>query len=150
MDRTFAFGSPLSVQQPASLGKIELVDAFDPEYLPAAGPAAFPMWVDVAWVQSTRGTVRSVVAVPPAFVEVVGTVEFRLHNPDGVVVRTLTVPAERFGPEGLDFALATARWPLDDPPPGAYLASARVMSRTGKPLTTVTPRLVSEAILSGR
>lgn len=35
--RSFAFGSPLSVQQPASLGEVELVDRIEPGYWKTSG-----------------------------------------------------------------------------------------------------------------
>jgi hypothetical protein len=149
-DRTFAYGSPLSVQQPASLGKVELVKSFDPEFLPAAGAAAFPLWVDTPWVQPNRAEVQAVVAIPPAFASVVGEVEVRIHDTEGKVVRTLPARVEPFGPERLGFVRAIARWSVDDHAPGTYLATARVSSRTGKTLVTVAPRLVAEAIISGR
>ncbi len=149
-DRTFAFGSPLSVQQPASLGLMQLVRNFDPDYLPAAGPASFPMWVETPWTQPKRAEVQAVVAIPPEFVEVVGTVEIRLLDADGKVLKTLPAPIQPFGPEGKDFARAVARWSIDDFAPNTYFATAKVHSRTGKTLVTVTPRMVHEAILSGR
>lgn len=149
-DRTFSYGSPLSVQQPASLGKVELVQSFDPEYFAAVGPAAFPMWVETPHVQPERGTVQAVVAVPPGFLDVVGVVEFRIHDADGKVVKSISTTPGPFGPDDLRFARAEARWSIDDYAPGTYFATARVVAQTGKTLTTVTPRMLSEAIISGR
>jgi hypothetical protein len=150
VDRTFAYGSPLSVQQPASLGLVQLVKDFDPDYLPAAGPAAFPLWVDTPSVQSERAQVQAVVAIPPAFVDVVGAVEIRLHNPDGKIVKTLPARIEPFGPTGKGFVRAVARWSIDDFAPNTYSVSARVAALTEKTLVVVTPRMVQEAIVRGR
>ncbi len=149
-DRTFAYGSPLSVQQPASLGLVELVASFEPQYLPAAGPASFPMWVETPWTQAKKAEVQAVIAIPPAFAEVAGMVEVRIHDADGKIVKTIPAPIEAFGPKGLGFLRAVARWPVDDFAPNAYFASAKVVSRTDKVLVTVTPRMASEAIISGR
>jgi len=149
-DRTFAYGSPLSVQQPASLAKVELVRSFEPEYFHAVGPDAFPMRVETPWAQPERARVQAVVAVPPAFAEIVGQVEIRLHDADGKVVKTLPAPVEAFGPKGLGFSRAVAQWSIDDFAPGSYFASARVLARTGKLITTVTPRMVDEANMTGR
>ena len=149
-DRTFSYGSPLSVQQPASLGLVELVASFDPDYLAQAGPASFPMWVDTPWTQPDRAEVRAVVAIPPAFVDIAGQVDIRIHDADGRIVKTLPAPIESFGPDGLGFGRAVARWSIDDFAPNTHFASARVLTRTGKPLVTVTPRMVQEAIVSGR
>jgi hypothetical protein len=149
-DRTFAYGSPLSVQQPASLGKVELVKSFDPEYLPAVGPSAFPMWVDTPWVQTERAHVQAVVAINPLFAQVVGEVEVRIHDTSGKVVKTLPARVEAFGPEGMGFARAVARWSIDEFAPNSYFATALVEARTGKLLTTVAPRMVHEANMTGR
>jgi hypothetical protein len=149
-DRTFAYGSPLSVQQPASLAKVELVRAFDPDYFDAVGPSTFPMWVDTPWNQGERATVRAVVAIPPAFDRFVGEVDVRIHDADGKIVKTLPARAESFGPKGLEFYRAEARWSVDDFAPGAYFATAKISARTGKTLATVAPRMVSEAIITGR
>ncbi|MCA1685698.1 MAG: hypothetical protein LC745_06865 [Planctomycetia bacterium] len=149
-DRTFAYGSPLSVQQPASLGKVELVESFDPTYLDAVGPAAFPLWVQTPWNQPERATVRAVVAIPPALAREVGAVEVRFHDADGKVVRTTPARVESFGTRGLGFERAAASWSVDDFAPGAYFITARVVSRGGKTMTTVAPRMVDEAIVTGR
>jgi hypothetical protein len=149
-DRTFAYGSPLSVQQPASLGKVQLVRSFDPEYLEAVGPNAFPLWVGTAWNQPERATVRAVVAVPPAFAQVVGLVEVRIHDADGRIVKTMPAPVESFGPKGLGFERAVASWSIDEFAPGSYFATARVAARTGKAMAAVAPRMVDEAIITGR
>ena len=149
-DRTFAYGSPLSVQQPASLGKVELVQSFSPEYLPVVGPSTFPMWVETPWSQPDRAEVRAVVAIPPAFEDIAGLVDVRIHDLDGKVVRTLKADVETFGPKGAGFARAIAKWSIDDHAPNTYFATARVESRTGKLLTTVAPRMVQEAQMTGR
>jgi hypothetical protein len=150
VDRTFAYGSPLSVQQPASQGMVELVEGLDPSYLGQVGPATFPLWVDTPWVQPERAQVRATLAIPPAFLDAVGDVEVRIHNTDGAVVRTLKAKVERFGPPELGFARAVASWSIDDFPPNTFLLTARVASKSGQTMTTVAPRLVQEAQMSGR
>jgi hypothetical protein len=150
VDRTFAYGSPLSVQQPASLGKVELVRSFSPGYLSVVGPSTFPMWVETPWTQPERAKVRAVVAIPPAFEDVVGLVDVRIHDLDGKVIQTLKAEIENFGPKGMGFARAVAKWSIDDYAPNTYFATARVEARTGKLLTTVAPRMVQEASMTGR
>ena len=54
--RTFAFGSPLSVQQPASLGKVQLVERIESEHWQACGPVMMPLRCDTAWTQQTNRT----------------------------------------------------------------------------------------------
>jgi Carbohydrate family 9 binding domain-like len=150
VDRTFAYGSPLSVQQPASLGKVELVDSFAPEYLASVGPSSFPMWVETPWTQPERAKVRAIVAIPPAFADIVGIVDVRIHDLDGKIVKTVKAEVEPFGPKGAGFVRAIATWSIDDYAPNAYFATARVESRTGKLLTLVAPRMIQEAQMSGR
>jgi hypothetical protein len=149
-DRSFAYGSPLSVQQPASLGKVELVRVFDPDYLPAVGPAAFPFWVETPWNQPERAHVQAVVAIPPAFAEIVGEVEVRIHNADGKIIKTIPARIEPFGPPAKGFLRAGAFWSIDDYAPNTYFATARIIARTEKTLTTVAPRMVHEANMTGR
>ncbi len=108
------------------------------------------MWVETPWTQPERAKVRAVVAIPPAFVEVVGAVDVRIHDLDGKIVRTLKAEVEPFGPKGAGFARAVASWSIDDHAPNAYFVTARVESRTGKLLTAVAPRMVQEAQMSGR
>jgi hypothetical protein len=149
-DRTFAYGSPLNVQQPASQGLLELVNAFDPTYLSQVGPAAFPFWVETPWVQPERARVVATLGIPPAFADVIGEVDVRLHNTEGAIVRTYKAKIEPFGPPGLGFVRALASWPIDEMAPNTYFATARVTSRSGQTLTTVAPRMVQEAQMSGR
>jgi Carbohydrate family 9 binding domain-like len=149
-DRTFAYGSALSVQQPASQGKVQLVKTFDPDYIEAVGPSMFPMWVQTPDVQAERGRVQAVVAIPPAFLDYVGLVNVRLHDADGKIVKSIPALVESFGPRDLGFARGVTYWSIDDFAPGSYFATAQVESRTGKVLATVAPRMVQEAIISGR
>jgi hypothetical protein len=132
------------VQQPASQGLVELVDLFDPTYLSQAGPASFPMWVDTPWVQPDRAKAVAVVAIPPAFAEIAGAVTVRLHDADGKILKEIPAPVESFGPKEFHFLRAVASWSIDDPAPNTYFATARVDSRTGKTLVTVTPRMMKE------
>lgn len=149
-DRTFAYGSPLSVQQPASQGAVELVERVEPEYLAQVGPSAFPFWVETPWTQPERARVRATLGIPPGLADAVGEVEVRLHDTDGAIVRTHKARVEPFGPPGLGFVRAVASWSIDDFPPNTYFATARVTSKAGKPMTTVAPRMVEEAQMSGR
>jgi hypothetical protein len=149
-DRTFSYGSPLSVQQPASLGKVQLVQRFDPDYIDEVGPSAFPLWVETPWVQPVRAMVVATIAIPPAFEEIVGQAELRIHNTDGQIIKTLPTVIESFGPRNLGFVRAVGRWSIDDYAPNTYFVTARVFARTGKPMVTVAPRMVQEANMTGR
>ena len=149
-DRTFAYGSPLSVQQPASQAAVALVQRIEPGDYPQVGPALFPMWVDTPWVQDERAKARAVVGIPPSLIDEVGSVEIRLHDADGMVVKTLLAPVEAFGPDEFHFARAVASWSIDDFKPNTYFATAKIISKSGQVLATVTPRMVDEANMTGR
>jgi hypothetical protein len=129
---------------------MQLVDTFDPDYFAQVGPASFPCWVETPWVQADRAEVVGIVAIPPIFVHYVGTVEFRVHDTSGHVIKTIPAVIESFGPEKWGFVRAVAKWPVDEFVPGAYFATARVLAKTGKPLAKVAPRMVQEAAMTGR
>ncbi len=149
-DRTFAYGSPLSVQQPASLGKVQLVKSFDPDYVGTAGQAAFPLWVETPWNQAQRAQVQAILAIPPEFIDVVGRVEIRIHDTEGQIVKTIPASLESFGSKEGTFERAVSRWSIDDFAPNRYFVTAKVFTRTDKALLTVAPRMVHEAIIQGR
>jgi len=151
-DRTFAYGSPLSVQQPASLGLIELVEADHPSYLLTVGASACPMWVETPWLQPTRARSRAVIAIPPALAAGKFNVRVSLDEikfPDNNS-RNLSARIEGFGPAGLGFTRAVADWPIDDFAPGTFFAVGIFDSSGGDVLATVAPRMVQEAQMSGR
>jgi len=149
-DRTFAYGSPLSVQQPASQAAVSLADALTPDAFPQVGPAMFPMWVDTPWVQPDRARVTATVAIPPGFVNQIAQVEVRLHDADGTIIRTIPARVESFGPPRDPFHRALASWSIDDFAPNTYFATAKVTSRDGRTLATVAPRMNAEANMTGR
>ena len=143
-DRTFAYGSPLSVQQPASQGMIELVESFDPAGLPPAVAAStFPMWVETPWVQPDRAKCRAVVAIAPGSISEVAAVAIRLHDADGADPPDTAAPSPASALRG-SASRAVAEWSIDDFAPGTYFATARITSKTGKVLATVAPRMVQE------
>jgi hypothetical protein len=108
------------------------------------------MWVDTPWTQRERARVIATVAIPPAFIAIVGAVEVRLHDTEGKVMKTVAARIDTFGPKALGFARAEADWSIDDFAPNTYFATARIVARTGKTITTVAPRMVQEAIIQGR
>ena len=138
------------LSRPHPLTSVQLVKSFDPTYLAAAGPASFPLWAEIPWNQANRSESRAVVAVPPAFVDIVGSVDVLLQDAGGKVLKTVPARMESFGPEGLGFSRAVAVWSNDGLPPNTYTVSARVAARTGKTLVTVTPRGARQANATGR
>jgi hypothetical protein len=147
-DRTFAYGSPLSVTQPASQGLVQLVERLEDRYLPQVGAALFPLWVETPWVQAERAQVVAVVALPPELESRVHDVTVRIHDANGKVIKEL--PASREKLPGPNFFRARASWSNDDYAPGTFFVTAQVRDAARKILATVAPRLVQEAQMSGR
>jgi hypothetical protein len=147
-DRTFAYGSPLSVTQPASQGLVQLVEKMEPQYLPQVGAALFPLWVETPWSQSRRAEVVAVVAIPPAMNSWVHGVVLRIHDTNGKIVKE--IPARREVISRPDFVRSRAAWSNDDFAPGTFFVTARINGPREQVLATVAPRLVQEAQMSGR
>ena len=148
-DRGFVFDSPLSVQQPAMLAPVELVERIESKHWKASGPVMMPMRVDVPWTQPTRPMVTGQIAVPPNFADQVGRVEFQILDLEGKLLSKYDAAKPRpLAPES-NFALLTAQWPVDAAPPGAHQVQAVVFDRDGKELTRIAPRLLSVGMSPG-
>lgn len=93
--RSFVFGSPLSVQQPASLGKIQLVNELQPQHWQNCGPVMFPIRADTAWTQPSKPQVTAMMALPPNRPEV-GKVLFRVLRLDGKNIGDFEARIETF------------------------------------------------------
>ncbi|MCB1099615.1 MAG: hypothetical protein KDN22_28855 [Verrucomicrobiae bacterium] len=140
--RSFVFGSPLSVQQPASLGKVQLVEKLEPQHWAVCGPVMMPMRVDTAWAQESLPQVTGVIALPPGQESQIGRVEFRLSDLDGKVLAEFPAEREVFQKDG-DFVRAIAHWPAGIAAPGAHQVTAIVFDTDWNQLARIAPRLVS-------
>jgi hypothetical protein len=147
-DRYFAYGSPLSVQQPASLAKVQLVDKFDRAYWKSCGPVMMPVRCDTAWGQSTKAHAYGQITLPPNNADKVGKVVFRLTDLDGKTLGDFEAQPAAINAE-TTFAIAIATWPTDIAPPGGHHVTAIVFDKEGKELTRIAPRLVSTAMQIG-
>lgn len=148
VDRTFAFGSPLSVQQPASQGKVQLVERFEAEHWKQCGPVMMPVRCDTPWTQPTKALVTGRIALPPNHAEQVGKVVFRVVDLEGKMLGEY--PAEKKPiHEAGKFLTAEAQWPTDVAVPGGHVLVAEVFGQEGKLLTRVAPRLVSVGMQQG-
>ena len=148
VDRYFAYGSPLSVQQPASLAKVQLVDQWEPAYWQACGPVMMPIRCDTAWGQPVRARAYGKLILPPNHLEAVGKIVFQLTDLIGNSLGEYEAQRETMQPEG-NFVIATASWPVDVAPPGGHHITAIVYDPAGKELTRVAPRLVSTSMQQG-
>lgn len=148
VDRTFAYGSPLSVQQPASLGMVQLVDKLKPEHWKACGAVMMPVRCDTPWTQPNRGQVTGQMVLPPGYRDTVGKVVFRLNDLEGNTLGEYTGKTVALEEEG-DFYVSQAQWSVDDAIPGRHTLMAIVYDREGNELTRVAPRMVSVGMTQG-
>jgi len=146
--RSFVFGSPLSVQQPANLGKIQLVEKLKPAHWKQCGPVMFPIRCDTAWGQPAKPKVRGYMAIPPNQAEQVGKVAFRILGLDGKGSGDFPGNVETFEADG-NFQRAWAEWPADLALPGAHQLLGLVYDKSGHELTRVAPRMVSVNMTPG-
>ncbi len=139
--RSFVFGSPLSVQQPANLGKIQLVEKFETQFWKTCAPVMTPFRCDTPWSQETKPQVKAIIALPPNRDEV-GKVVFRIMDLKGKTIADFDSKIERFQEDG-NFRRATGFWPNDVAVPGAHQVLALLYNKKGDELGRVAPRLVS-------
>lgn len=140
--RSFAFGSPLSVSQPASQGRVQLVDKLEPAHWKACGPVLMPLRVDTPWNQQTKAHSYGQIALPANHADLVGKIVFRISDLNGKTIGDFEAQREVIQAEG-NFARATAHWPIDQAPPGGHHVTAIVYDKSGNELTRVAPRLTS-------
>ena len=140
--RTFAYGSPLSVQQPASLGKIQLVAKLESSFWRACGPVMTPVRCDTAWTQDSKPQITGYMAIPPNHAEQIGKVIFRVLDLDGKTLSDYEGKIETFDAEG-NFQRAVAQWPNELAAPGVFHLFGIVYDKHSKELTRVAPRMVS-------
>jgi hypothetical protein len=142
VNRTFAYGSPLSVQQPASQAKVQLVERLEPAHWKQCGAVMMPVRCDTAWNQETKALVTGVMALPPHHAGEVDKVVFRILDTEGKTLGDFPGKVETFGGEGT-FQRALAQWPTDLAVPGAHFLLGIAYDREGRELARVAPRMVS-------
>ena len=148
-DRSFVFGNPLSVFQPANLACVELVDKFEREHWRTSGAVMLPIRVDVPWMQDTNPQVHALVALPPNRADQVDKVVFETVDLHGEVIgRHEAKQRDEFAATG-NFVRLSATWPKAESPAGQYSVRAIAYDADGKELTRVAPRLVSVNMFQG-
>ena len=140
VDRFFAYGSPLSVQQPASLAPVQLVDRLESEHWKSCGPVMMPMRCDTDWGQSTKPRAHALVTLPPNHADEIGRIVVRVKSLDGPVLHEAEAKTVVLH-EKAGFFYARADWPVESAPPGGHFVYAVVYDKKGKELTRIAPRL---------
>ena len=148
VDRFFAYGSPLSVQQPASLAKVQLVNQLTREHWRQCGPVMMPMRCDTDWNQRTKAYSHGLISLPPNHADQIGRTVFRLTDLDGKQIAEIEAKPETFQSDG-NFARARATWPSDSAATGRHQVTAIIYDPDGKELTRVAPVLVSTTMQQG-
>ena len=136
------------MQQPASLGKIQLVEELQPSFWKECGPVLMPIRCDTAWTQNTKPQVTGLMAIPPNRAGAIGKVVFRLIGPGEKRLGDYEGEIETFENEG-NFQRAVAHWLSELAAPGTYHLLGIVYDKAGKELTRVAPRMVSANMQPG-
>jgi hypothetical protein len=148
VDRTFAYGSPLSVQQPSSLGMVQLVEKLEPAHFKQVAAVMMPIRCDTPWGQDTKAHVTGKMALPPDHADQIGKVVFRVMDLDGKTLGEFPGQVHSLNEAGR-FQLAEAKWPSDLAIPGAHLLLGIVYDKSGSELARVAPRMVSVGMQQG-
>jgi hypothetical protein len=146
--RTFAYGSPLSVQQPASQAKVQLVDKLEPAHWKQCAAVLAPVRCDTPWSQPTNALVSGMMALPPDHADHVGKAAFRLLDTDGQKIQDYPARIETLSEAG-GFYRAAAQWPSDVAVPGEHLLIGILYDKQGRELARVAPRMVSVNMAPG-
>jgi hypothetical protein len=148
VDRIFAYGSPLCVQQPAAQGMVQLVEKLEPAHWRQCGAVLTPVRCDTPWNQKTKALVAGKLALPPDHADQVGKVVFRLSDLEGKNLGDFEGKTSVLHEEG-KFQLSEATWPSDLAVPGLHTLMAIVYDKSGKELCRVAPRMVSAGWVQG-
>ena len=148
VDRDFVYGSPLSVQQPASLARIQLVDRLRSAHWRQCGAVMMPVRCDTDWSQPGEPRVTATLALPPNQADQIGRILFRVTNLEGATLVETEGKAEAFSEYGI-FRRATASWPVDFADPGRHQLQAIVYDRSFNELARIAPRMVSVRMNKG-
>ena len=148
VDRIFAYGSPLCVQQPAGQGMVQLVEKLEPAHWKQCGATMMPMRCDTPWNQPTKALVTGKIAVPPDHADEVGKVVFRVSDLEGKTLGEYAGTVQAIHAGGR-FQLAEAQWPSDVAVPGLHTLVAIVFDKSDKELCRVAPRMVSAGWVQG-
>jgi len=148
VDRIFAYGSPLCVQQPAGQGQVQLVEKLEPGHWKQCGAVMMPVRCDTPWNQTTKALVTGKMMVPPDHADQIGKIVFRLSDLEGKTLGDYEGKIEPIQASGR-FAIAAAQWPTDAAPPGLHTLIGIVYGQDGKELCRVAPRMVSAGWVLG-
>src|SRR5215471_16337571 len=148
VDRIFAYGSPLCVQEPAGQAPIQLVEKLEPAHWKQCGAVLAPMRCDMAWNQKTKALVTGQVALPPRQEEQIGKIVFQISDLSGKNLGEYAADRKTIQDEG-KFYLAEAQWPADAAISGQHTVVAILFDKSGQELCRVAPRLHSAGMTQG-
>ncbi len=141
--RSFVFGSPLSVQQPANLAQVKLGETLGATGWRVGGPVMMPLRIDVPWSQEGAPHVVGQIAIPPTAGHIVERIVFQVSDLAGMILGEFEASEQReLAPSG-DFVVREARWPAALAAPGHFQVVAIAYDAEGGEVTRVAPRMVS-------
>lgn len=148
-DRSFVFGGPLSVQQPANLARVELVEKFEQRHWPTCGAVMMPLRIDVPWNQESQPETVAQIAGPPGRAAEIGRIVFHLTDLQGRELGQYEAVTETALDAEHHFLRREARWPTAVAVPGRYQVHAVVSDPQGNELTRIAPRMTSVNMTQG-
>lgn len=141
--RSFVFGGPLSVEQPANLAQAQLVNRFERRHWSVCGPVMMPIRVDVPWQQDKAPQVRAEIALPPNRLNEIGRILFQVRSTQGELLGEYVADEQETFQSVGGFYRRVAYWPVTQAPAGAYHVHAIVYDKDQQELARVAPRLIS-------
>jgi hypothetical protein len=149
-DRSFVFGNPLSVQHPANLGRVKLVDRITRSDWQTCGPVMMPVRIDNLWDQTSLPLQTSgQIAIPPGKSREIGQIVFCVSSLNGQSLGEFPAETEAsLDPDHL-FLRRAACWPATLAAPGQFQVQAVIRDPSGKELSRVAPRLMSVNSMPG-
>src|SRR5262245_11859453 len=147
-DRSNAYCSPLSVQQPSSQGMVQLVEKLEPAHWKQVAAVMMPIRCDTAWGQETKAHVTGKLALPPDHLDQIGKIIFRVIDLEGKTLGEFPGAVQTLSEAG-KFKFVEARWPSDLAVPGGHVLVGIAYDKDGKELARVAPRMVSVGMQQG-
>ena len=148
-DRSFVFGSPLSVQQPGNLANVQLIDRFKDTDWSKAAAVMMPIRIDTAWSQAGVPQVQGRIAMPVNQADQIGRITFQLVDLTGKVLGEFPANKEEVLQQDGHFVRRLAQWPADLAPPGTYNVIAVIHNKDNIEIARVAPRRVSVNMQQG-
>lgn len=136
VDRTFVYSGPAAVGSPSAFGRVQLVDALDPEALKPLGRALLPLALTKS---ANYGWLYGTVCVSPSIDKKTARIEGKILDTDGKARKTSAGTRKTL--DG-GFSIWSGSWELFDLPPGTYTLELTALDKEGKVVTSRREQLL--------